>query len=167
MISFLGFFSLIVFAISVGALLLHFKVIKRRSAADDCLEILDSLLRDRLEILCEIAELSPNPYELQELCEIHAAQDTRKIIKSLPRLHKMAAFILDGFEEPDESEEPEESEEMEIIKVFDVNLLEIRQAIQNYNGELTAYNDMIAVFPGNVMANILGLTPEKEIGPGV
>lgn len=81
MISSFGAVSILIFLASVGVMILHFKVMRRRGAADEALAALDDLLRERLETLFETA--AP---EIREKCQALAALETRELFDAIQKI---------------------------------------------------------------------------------
>ncbi|MCL2358020.1 MAG: hypothetical protein FWC70_12855, partial [Defluviitaleaceae bacterium] len=76
MFSEFGVIAIIVALISIGALVLHFYVMKRRVASDKCLAEIDALLRTRIELLYET-----QPREVHEI--LAATFETRSLLAAL------------------------------------------------------------------------------------
>ena len=148
MISALGIASLAVLLFCVGALILHFRVMQKKSRVEGHFADLDNLLRDRLELVMDLcADSTPGEVELAALCESYVDGDVRDIIKALPKLRK----AIDSFEEIFASDE------------YIHNTGALEDAAQDYNAALDTYNGFIANYPGKLMAQALGLAPEKPL----
>jgi len=146
MISTLGIISLIILLVSVGAVWLHFKVLKQRGALDDSLAVLDVLLRDRLDIFFEITDTCPEADALYELCEISFAAPTRQVLEVLPELDRFAGLYISMQKE-----------------ALAANIEEIKRAVEAYNDILLRYNAFIAAFPWRLVAHVLGLEEENML----
>lgn len=138
MISMFGIVSIFIFLASLGVMVLYYKIMKRRGAVDEKLTALDNALRERLEIICENAELLPKACER---CENFPALDTRALLKSF-----------------------QEDISIELIKnkALAANILETEQAVRAFNEKTIKYNTYISKFPVKIMAHILGLYEEEE-----
>ncbi|MCL1843862.1 MAG: hypothetical protein FWF79_08615 [Defluviitaleaceae bacterium] len=162
MISLFGAMSLIILIASVAALILHFKVMKFRGAVDDSLEKTDSLLRDRIEIIYNLAreaeENLDNPLAMRQIikmCETHASYDTQKLIKTRTELEESASELLAASN--CEINKKALSDNTEEIRLADIGL-------QNVAAE---YNKYISATPGNIMALMLGLSVEDFVSHSV
>jgi len=138
MISISGVVAGVIFLISVGALILHRKVMVRRGALDDAYARLDELLRERLGIIYENAA-QQNVTEVCRLCEPFFSLETRELLKAFDKVKMENAEVL-----------------AEIVAETD-------EAIANFNESVSVYNAYIAKFPAREMAKILGLEPENAI----
>ena len=149
MISALGVVSLTIVLFCVGALILHFRVMQKKSLVDDQFAILDNSLRDRLELMMDLCVGStPDENELIALCESYVDGDVKDIIKALPKLRKASAGLQEMFESNE---------------YYLSNTAALEDTVQNYNAALSVYNVFIAQFPGKLMAQTLGLAPEKPL----
>jgi len=135
----------IIFVLSVSAMVLHFKVMKRRGAVDESLAVLDNLLRERIEIIYEMTEGAPETDELREKCAEFSAYDTRRLINSIFEIDEAAEILTED------------------RNFLDENIIETEQARAAFNDIINAYNAYIAIFPARIMAFFLGLSQEKMI----
>ncbi|MCL2225661.1 MAG: hypothetical protein FWB96_11905 [Defluviitaleaceae bacterium] len=143
-ISAVGVVSLVVVVVSVGAMVLHYRVLKRRGAVDESFAVLDDLLRLQLEIIYEAAEGLPTPEdisEIKEMCEVFSEYETYKLSKALPKLRKAASL-------------GEHEELSATVSETETAAAELSRAIEKYN-------DYAATFPACLMISILGL----EVSP--
>ena len=146
MISTFGIISFIVVLVCVNALVLHFKVMKRRTSVDENFVVLDNLLREQLEILYASAEAVSEAASVREMCEALAERDTHKLFRALPNLKKEADIFF-------------HTEELSEISS------ETEQAVANYNAATETYNEFIEKFPASAMASILALPIAKPVLP--
>ena len=148
MISLFAIISLSILIISITILVLHFKLLKLRGEVDDNFSALDILLRDRLDILFEIGQESPEGQALCTLCEDYDNSPTIKILKALPELKNQFKSIINSDEGKKNLEENEQ---------------EIELTIETYNKSIIKFNAHISIFPGIVMACLVGLKQEKPV----
>ena len=148
MISMLGVLSLVILLLSVGALILHYRLLQLRGALDDSFSGLDELLRVRLEIIYDIANTMENSHELKERCIRYSGREVRAIIKSMPKFHKaIAATHIEN----------------DIKTALTENTHEIERSIRTYNENLLKYNTYVSKPPGIILAFAVGLKSEKQI----
>ncbi|MCL2217910.1 MAG: hypothetical protein FWB91_12965 [Defluviitaleaceae bacterium] len=156
MIPVFGIISLFVLIGSLGVLFLHYRLLLKRGILDDGLKRLDELLRIRLEIIYEIAEDLEDGSEIKEQCIEYSGKRARETIKALPRIHKaIAAAIHDSTDD--------DSPSTEIKEALAENAQEIKQATEGYNNALVKYNAYVNKSPGQIIALMVGLKPEKAI----
>ncbi|MCL2386988.1 MAG: hypothetical protein FWC89_05470 [Defluviitaleaceae bacterium] len=141
-ISIFGVVSFLILVVSVGALILHNKIITRRAAVDEALAAVDNLLHEQLETLYETAITHPDSQDFLELCEDYAALQTRELLIALPELQEEAAHFLP----------PPEDEKKEALT----------QAVKTLNTAIDIYNAFITKFPAQLMASILTLEQEHQ-----
>ncbi|MCL1877938.1 MAG: hypothetical protein FWF80_03700 [Defluviitaleaceae bacterium] len=139
MLSAFGIVSIVIAPVCVGALILHFCVMKRRVVLDKRLAVLDDLLHARLEMLYDTQSA-----EVCEICADIANLETRKLLKSIARIKI-------------------EQSEGASREALQQNIAETEAAADAYNEAAAVYNDYIAKFPAKIMALVLGMGQEKEV----
>jgi len=147
-ISSLGLLSIIALLVSVGALLLHSRLLFLRGAVDDSFKELEELIHDRLQIIYDIASTLEDSQDLKERCIKYSGREVRQILKSMHKLHKAITAI------PVDSELKDELTE---------NSHEIERAVRAFNEVLVKYNRYVSKFPGRIVSFAVGLKPEKPI----
>ena len=157
MISIFGIISVLVAFFSIAAIVLHNRVMSKRTPVDTYLTQLEDLLRDRLVALYH---LSPHDSELHDLCDQYMDLDLSAIAGALPDIHRASKADL-HINAPEEWEAQESSDRLETLaqnaEAIQETAAALNQAIQVYNGFITGRPPMAA------MAYILGLTVEEPI----
>ena len=149
MISIFGAMSLVVLIVCVAALVLHVRVLKKRSRVDDAMAEFDELLRDRLEIYLDLAGDAQGDFEdIENICESYVLAETRQIIKSWAKIEKSVAPL---------------KSEINKNEALAQNAKDIDAMVRAYNNNVAVYNDSIAHFPGKIIALAVGFTAVKVL----
>jgi len=135
-----GVVSALVLVLSALALALHFRVIRKRIAVDESAKEVDKLLRDHLDLLLDLSELTTQYDEMYELWEKNLFSNTAKLVKTLPELEKFLSL-----EDDEDKLDLEESNN------------EIELFIKTHNEKIKTYNEVITRFPWSIIAIATGL----------
>ena len=138
MISIFGVISVVIAILSVATIVLHNRVMGKRTPVDTHLAALEDLLRERIEILYQT---SYPDSELYTLCTQCIDLDFNDIIKALPHIDR-ASFDC-------------EEVHTDNAKAISETTAALNHAIEEYNKYITGR------FPAVFMASILGLTTEN------
>jgi len=141
MISIFGIISIVVALLSVAVIILHNRVMAKRTPVDTYLADLENLIRERLNNLYN--ESHPGT-ELQALCGQYMDLDLNSMIKALPDIDRACE------DEPDINEH-------EITLSISKTTETLNQAIEAYNSFITGS------LPVKLMAFALTLTTEETI----
>ena len=169
MISIFGAISLVVLVVCVAALVLHFRVLKKRSQIDDAMSRFDELLRDRLEMYIDLAEDIPGDFEeIENLCESYVFAETRQIIKSWAKIERAVAPLKTAKDKKEaltqmNREETRQLEEPSLQSKLSENAKEIDAMVRDYNDGVVVYNENISRFPGKIVALAVGFTAAKPM----
>jgi len=163
MISIFGIISIAIAVLSVVAIVLHNRVMGKRTPVDTLSAELESLLRDRVEMLHQYSRPGS---ELRELCDMCIDLDLESMLKALPEIgrafddEREAGNLI--ISEPLE-EYPEAAMDNYVsMAKLDNNTQAIQEATLSLNQAIDAYNDFITNrFPAVFMAQILGLNTEE------
>ena len=148
MISIFGAVSMGIIVLSVGAMLLHMKIMRKRVPVDNNLSQLEDLYRERVEILLLVGDYDT---ELYYLCLQYVDLDFASMQRAMPDIDAAFEDILETG--------------CQIEEDTTARLVENAQAIQKVtdalNKAITEYNEFITTRPiEGLMARILGLTIE-------
>jgi len=142
--SLFGFVSLFIVVISIAAIVLHNRVMKRRAPVDVHLEELEELLRRRVEILYTLSQVDT---KLRDLCIQCVDLDFETIANSI-------ADINEAYNQEQSSDS----------QCLEENWQKINDTTTALNNAIEAYNTFISKNPsGATMAQILGITKEEPI----
>ena len=153
MVSLFGTLSIIVFLICAGTLVLHSKLINKRSNTEVFFSNFDNLLRERLELYIDLVEdleetdTAFNGTEIFDICESYLTAEIRQIIKAWVKIDKATNQI---------------KSEIEKNEALTTNGKEIAFAIKAYNDNTALYNNNIKKLPWNIIAFAVGF---KELKP--
>ena len=166
MISVFGIVSVVVALLSVAAIILHNRIMRKRTPVDTHFAELEELLRIRVEMLHDISTPGSS---LQGLCDECVTLDVGSMLNALPYIN--TAFDCEKEAEmPSHDESPEEDEEEDFasaditVATLEENTEAINAATEALNQAINDYNSYIASSrPVTIMALILGLKAEKTI----
>ena len=151
MISVFGVTSIFIVMVSVTVIILHNRIMKRRTPVDIYVAELEDLIRKRMEMLYEI---SIPGTKLHELCTYYIDLDFDTILNGLPE-------ITHAYTHADERYETAPT-------ALDENTTTIQQTTNSLNHAVKDYNDFITKSPTEVMlAKILGLETHPTITTGL
>jgi len=164
MISIFGIVSIVIALISVVAIVLHNRVMNKRTPVDTYLEELEVLLRDRVEMLHGSA--APGS-RLRSLCDQCTYLDFESILEALPDVNEAlddakeaGDLIISGsFKDDFEAAAAENI----TFTAIDENAQKIQETITALNQSIENYNSFIASRLGVLMAQILGLEAEDPV----
>ena len=140
--SFIGVISIPIVLVSVAALMLHARVMRKRAPVDIYMAELEDQLRERLEMIYAIS--TPESM-LHELCNGCIDLEFTHILKSMPDIND-ALEAERGFHES------------QAVHELDSNAETIRTTNQNLNQAVDEYNNFIQARLHDVlMARVLGL----------
>ena len=165
MISMFGIISIAVALVSILAIVLHNRVMKRRTAVDYLTEELETLLRDRLGMLHRYSRPGT---QLRELCDVYMDLELESILFALPEITaafedaKEAGSLV--ISEPLE-EEPEQPEASYVSMArLESNADAIFEKTEALNQAIEVYNAFITHrLPEGLMARVLGLEVQELV----
>ena len=146
MISIFGITSIFIAIISIAVIILHNRIMKRRTPVDIYMAELEELVRQRMEMLYKIS--TPGT-DLNQLCANYIDLDFNAILDVLPDIND--AFNI--------SEEKHTTDTTALDENADI----INKTTDTLNQAIKYYNDYISKSPTEIaMAKILGL---EEVEP--
>ena len=148
MISLFGGISVAVAAVSVAIILLHNRVMSRRSPVDEYLYELEEALRQRADLLYDIS--APDT-ELRALLDEYADRDFAHLLYAMPYIEDALA------EENPETDAAAQDVLDKTARAVDENMAALDKAIEKYNAFITTRRIE------GLMAKVLGLTVEEPI----
>ena len=165
MISIFGIISIMIVMISVAAMVIHNRVMKKRTPVDTHLAELEDLVRDRVEMLYRCSRPGS---ELRALCDQYIDLDFESIQKALPDIGmafddawEAGNLITDA---PFKEDSASAADHNITIATLDNNAQAIQETTAALNQAIDSYNDFITNRPHDIlMAHVLGLTTVEPL----
>jgi len=144
MISIFGVVSVIIAVVSVAIIVLHNRLMLKRTPVDAYFTALEDLIRDKIE---DLYHTSPPESELRDLCSLYVDLDLDSMLKALPEISRACESGLEcNISGSDES-----------AKAIQETTEALNLSIQEYNALITGS------IPMKLMAQMLTLTTESPI----
>jgi len=147
MISIFGITSIFIVIVSVAVIILHNRIMKRRTPVDTYLAELEELIRQRMEMLYSIA--IPGS-ELHELCTHYIDLDFNSLLHAYPD-------ITNAYDHAEEKYSTTPTALEENAEAMHTTTQALNKAIETYNNYITKSPTEAA------MAKILGLKKEEYV----
>jgi len=166
MVSLFGFVSLFIALVCISAIVVHYRIMRRRAPVDLLILELENLFRTRIEILYNLS----TPHSLlRNLCDQYIDTNLASLLDALPD-------IIEAYENTSDTEEvfledgEEESSQINnedyeaYTKALEENYNTTEDAIASLNKKIEDYNNFITKGVSNIlMAKVLGLSEEETI----
>ena len=145
-----GFVSIFIAVLSIAAIVLHYRVMRKRSPVDNALAQLEDLLRQRVEA---ILDTSDEDTELFALCSQVVDMDYAALFGAVPDIENALWETIEAGEHVP-------------MDVLSENAHAIQAGTEALNQAIVEYNHIITAKPSGVlMALILGLAVEEPVDP--
>ena len=165
MVSLFGFVSLFIALVCISAIVVHYRIMRRRAPVDLLIAELESLFRTRLEILYN---LSAPQSLLRSLCDQYIDMDLSSLLDALPEIVEAFENSSDSgevfLEDAKEESIKADSEDCARMEALEANYKAVEDAIVALNKKIENYNNFITKGVSNIlMAKVLGLSEEDFI----